>query len=438
MKNLIKKKLNLKASQYIDFGSHNHQEKIKPLMLIKTFLFFLSKNKNCQSGFSLLELLLGASLMLLVLSMSGFALVYTSSLDQKASAKGQIQYNSNRAVEFIKEEIKSANKIESDAISALAEAPDFSLPEQGKPVLVLQVPDIPQRIIYYTQPSKNIWIKPNMILRWGPSLNEEGQYEKDEIDNPKSWQSDVLIDQIDNSALISNCLKNWQLSNVNAVQGFHACVDPSEKLVEFHLATTASNPTWNQDITYQLKTAAFAKSNIVQGFTENKLAFNIIDNQLILDSPAKVRFEVLGGQITCGRRGKNIPVKTNIYANETQKIWDSDSPSDIPVQPAGTTFDIESIAGDGSICNGFNMNVSTQDSSTSQVKVLVNGDPVPDILPFANQNQIESFAQKYIENGKIKIRDNEAIYLFELGSENKNSSAFDLQDNVVLATVEKP
>ncbi|ACK64290.1 hypothetical protein PCC8801_0186 [Rippkaea orientalis PCC 8801] len=30
------------------------------------------------------------------------------------------------------------------------------------------------------------------------------------------------------------------------------------------------------------------------------------------------------------------------------------------------------------------------------------------------------------------------IYLFELGTTNTNSSAFDLQDNVVLATIESP
>ena len=49
---------------------------------------------------------------------------------------------------------------------------------------------------------------------------------------------------------------------------------------------------------------------------------------------------------------------------------------------------------------------------------------------------IPFFLQKYVENGKVKIAENEAIYLFELGTTNKKSSAFDLQDNVVLATVE--
>ena len=398
----------------------------------------LLKKKKSHQGFSLLELLLGASLTSFVVSISGFGLVYISSLNHKAYAKGEIQYNSNRAVEFIVDEIKLANKIESDAVSALTEVPEFTLPDQAKPILVLQVADVSQKIIYYTQPSNNMWLKPNMIVRWGPSLNEEGQHEEDEINHPKSWQSAILIDQVEDSSLNSTCLDNWKLTNVDSSQGFYACVNPDEKLVNFHLATTVSNPTWKEDIAYEVNTAAFARSNIVQSFTEDELTFTIIDKQLILNKPSKVRFEVLGSQISCGRRGKTIPVSTKIYTNQTEKIWDSDAPSDIPVQPAGTTFDVESIAGDGSVCGGFSMSVSTKDLTTPQVKVLVNGDPVPDILPFGNQNTIESFVKKYVENGKIKIGDNEVIYLFELGEENQKNLAFDLQDNVVLATVEQP
>ncbi len=146
----------------------------------------------------------------------------------------------------------------------------------------------------------------------------------------------------------------------------------------------------------------------------------------------------MGGEITCGAGGEDIPVTTNLYIDGTQQTWNTDSPLNLPTQPAGTTFDVESISGNDSICGGLSITASTNDSNTSQVVVLVNGDPVPDITPFANQNTIDFFLQKYVENGKIKIAKNEAIYLFELGTTNQSNTAFDLQDNVVLATVENP
>ncbi|MDJ0600139.1 MAG: hypothetical protein QNJ37_15020 [Crocosphaera sp.] len=394
------------------------------------------KNNNRNTGATLIEILLGSALMSFVVSMAGWGLVHILSLEQKASAKSTIQFNSNRALEFITEEIKQGRRIESDAVAALSEAPDFTLPNGAEPIIVLQVPDLPQRIIYYIKPAENVWKGPHVIERWGPSFNNEGQYDLAEINNPQNWQSQVLIDSIDNTGKTPDCSPGWQPSNINSTEGFNACVNSEEKLVKLTLATTVDNKTWHKEMNYQVETMAFARSNITQGFTGPTPIFSINNNKLTLPKPANVRFEVLGGEITCGAGGVDIPVKTNLYINENKQTWDTNSALTLDNQAAGTTFDVESISGNGSICGGAGMTVSTTDMNTPQVEVLVNGDPIPNIKPFANQNTIESFLQKYIENGKIKIADNEAIYLFELGTTNKKSSAFDLQDNVVLATVE--
>ena len=85
----------------------------------------------------MIELLLGSSLTSLVVCLAGWGLVHSKILDQKASAKGDIQYNSNRALAFITDEVKQGRRIESDAVAALAEAPDFNLPDGAKPILVL-------------------------------------------------------------------------------------------------------------------------------------------------------------------------------------------------------------------------------------------------------------------------------------------------------------
>ncbi len=392
--------------------------------------------KNNNSGFSLVELLLGVSLTSFILSMSWFGLIYIMSEDRKAAAKADIQYNTNRSIEFITEEIRSSYKVESDAVKALSEAPSFILPNGAKPVIIMQVYNVPQRIIYYTEPASGVWLGPNVVKRWGPSFNDQGEYETTEINNPGSWKSHVLVDNIDNTDTVSNCLPNWKRSNLDSVQGFNACVDPQERLVKFNMTTVSNNITWKKKISYEVETVAFVRGNEMQGFTENETAFTIVDNRLVLNKSSQIKFEILGGQITCGAGGVDIPVTTNIYINDVQHAWDSSSSLTLPNQSVGTTFDIESIAGNGSICNGFTMGFSSNDFSTSQVEVLVDGSLVPDILPFHDQNEIEFFLQKYVVDGKIKLADNQVIYLFELGTTNKNSSAFDLQDNVVLGIVE--
>ncbi len=399
------------------------------------FLPLIRKN-NPNTGATLIEILLGSILTSFVVSIAGWGLVQFLTVDQKASAKGIIQFNSNRALEFISEEIKLGRRIESSAVAALAEAPDFTLPDGAKPIIVLQVPNLSQPVIYYTQPAEDIWEGPEMIMRWGPTIDDRGQYEPTEINNPENWQYSVLIDSIDNRSQTPNCPTDWQPTNTDATQGFNACVNPQGKLVKINLATTADNKTWKENINYEVETMAFARSNINQGFTDDESIFIVNNKQLTLEKSATVRFEVLGGEITCGAGGVDIPVATNLYVNDNQQSWDTNSVLTLTNQAAGTTFDVESIAGDGSICSGAGLTVSTTNTNTPQVVVLLDGDPVPDITPFAEQNSIEFFLREYVEDGKIKLADNEAIYLFELAETDQESSAFDLQDNVVLATVE--
>ncbi|MGK7939848.1 MAG: hypothetical protein AB4062_06800 [Crocosphaera sp.] len=405
-------------------------------MKLASKLLFLSKQDSSNIGYTLTELLIGFSLASVVIGAAGFGLVNTLLLDQKASAKGSIRYNTDRSLEFIAEEVKLGRKVEADAVAALDEAPDFTLPNGAKPILVIQIPDIPQRIIYSIEPATDVWLGSHVIKRWGPSLNLEGQYEDSEINNPENWESHVLIDNIDDTSITQNCPEDWQSTNTDALQGFNACVDPNERLVKMNLATKTTNSTWKKDITYNVETMAFTRSNIVQGFSENAPSFTITDQQLVIDGPANITFEVLGGEITCGADGDDIPVETKLYVDGTEETWDTNASLNLSNQPAGTSFDVESIAGDGSMCDGHDMTVSSNHSNSPQLEVLVNGDPAPDLTPFANQNTIEFFLQNYIKDGKVNIANNQAIYLFELGTTDQGDSAFDMQDNVVLATVE--
>ena len=76
-------------------------------------------------------------------------------------------------------------------------------------------------------------------------------------------------------------------------------------------------------------------------------------------------------------------------------------------------------------------------TGTPQIIVLRDGDAVPDIEPFLNQGAITEFVIDYIDQttNTMKLDENQAIYLFELGTSNLASSAADFQDLVVLVTL---
>lgn len=76
-------------------------------------------------------------------------------------------------------------------------------------------------------------------------------------------------------------------------------------------------------------------------------------------------------------------------------------------------------------------------AGSPQVLTLRNGDPVPNIAPFLDQSSIAYYVRDYVDplTNTIALEDNQAIYLFELGTADLTSSAADFQDLVVLVTL---
>jgi fibro-slime domain-containing protein len=78
------------------------------------------------------------------------------------------------------------------------------------------------------------------------------------------------------------------------------------------------------------------------------------------------------------------------------------------------------------------MTANSADGS-QQLHALRNGDSVPEVPGFMGQASVEVMLRDYIDaERKVKLADNQIIYLFELGTTDKGSSAFDMQDLVVL------
>ena len=72
------------------------------------------------------------------------------------------------------------------------------------------------------------------------------------------------------------------------------------------------------------------------------------------------------------------------------------------------------------------------------VVVLRDGDVVPDLAGFDDQASVEDFLEPYldIDTQLIHLGPNDAIYLFELAATSTSAAAYDLQDLIVLLTVQ--
>lgn len=83
------------------------------------------------------------------------------------------------------------------------------------------------------------------------------------------------------------------------------------------------------------------------------------------------------------------------------------------------------------------LSVDGSSHGSQQLIVLRNGDAVPDIEGFQNQGNVRDFVGDYIDpvTDTIVLDQNEAIFLFELGTTDMDSEAADFQDLVVLVTL---
>jgi hypothetical protein len=416
----------------------NYYSKI--MNYFKTFIRkFHSLSK--ANGYSLPELIIASSLTSVVIGMSMYGLQGMLQTSQKSSMRSAVSSRIYRTLKVISDEVYSAIRVESDVSKAVVDdAPSFTLPDGATPVLALQMPDVFERVVYYVGQPADSRLGPQVLYRWGPSYDESGQYKEEEIEDPEQWESVPISDLVTSETPIDpNCLSSdWKANPPSNANGFYSCVSTKNPgLVELHMTSRITRHV-GSPVSKTIKTSAFARGTQIQGGGIDIPKFDLLGKTLRIQDPANVKFEVLGGAITCGAGGANIPVTTNLYlnGNSEPESWDTNQPLTMPNISQGTTIDVESIAKIKSNSCNYSKTVDTKDVDSPQLSVLRDGDPVPDITPFDNQATIDDFLENYIEDGKIKLANNQVIYLFELGTTNTDSSAFDLQDNVVLATIE--
>ncbi len=157
-----------------------------------------------------------------------------------------------------------------------------------------------------------------------------------------------------------------------------------------------------------------------------------------------VTTQIKVGNDTFDPWGYDLPVTGNVNDHTTHS-WNLPS-----AYPAGTPITISSKAwqhkndysyyydnyGPDEAWKGY-MEVNSE-NNPDNVIILKNGDTVPDISGYLDQQPLEEFLIGYIDQTthKVTMDENEAIFLFELGTTDLNSPAADFQDLVILVSVD--
>ncbi len=197
---------------------------------------------------------------------------------------------------------------------------------------------------------------------------------------------------------------------------------------------------------------AIATSTVLAGAAsaQTSIDFTISDDRVVPTEDFAVKVSVLGAAISY--QGTDFPVTTQLIVDG--QVYEPFGPLDDPV--AGDVNDhspprhfIVPQVFDPSVSiavasTSWHTNMSEWKSrNTSQpsdmVMVLRNGDPVPNIDGFGDQADAADLVATYIDTdtNTMALDVNQAIYLFELATDNLNAEIADFQDLVVLVTLGK-
>ena len=160
------------------------------------------------------------------------------------------------------------------------------------------------------------------------------------------------------------------------------------------------------------------------------------DDTLFTTGLMNVEVKALGAEITYGAGGPEIDVRVSA-TTDNGKTWTTlFNDRDIDGGESDYLYNVAKASKVALKLNAkyqsFYSKTRSSNDNTGFVRVLRNGDSVPNIAAFGSQNSIDAFLRPYVQNGKIAIGEFDAIVLAELGTDSKSSSAFDLQDAVLL------
>jgi len=160
------------------------------------------------------------------------------------------------------------------------------------------------------------------------------------------------------------------------------------------------------------------------------------------DIPVSVRTRVGGTSYDLwGDYGKALDGNVNDDNNPRDFIFPQQYPAGTSVSVLGRSWIKKNHNSKGHKENHWKtyMSVDGSASDSQQLIVLRDGDDAPQIEGFLDQGNVVDFIRDYIDpdTNKVVLDENQAIFLYELGTTNMNSDAADFQDLVALVTLAK-
>lgn len=177
-----------------------------------------------------------------------------------------------------------------------------------------------------------------------------------------------------------------------------------------------------------------------------------IENGTVVSTASSARVTLLGTALTAGggRDDPKVPISIEIKVGEDSPFepWPDDVNDEymadggeryysVTNQENGTSISVTATS-ELSRLGLSDIEVSSDESRNENpelVDVFLAGDRKPDYEGFGGQADAEAYLAEYIgPNNRITIDQNQAIFLFELGTRDPGGAAADYQDAVVLVT----
>lgn len=332
-------------------------------------LYKLLKKNKSNSGFTLTELLVGLFMSIFVIGALGFGLMTVLATSQSETSKVKARTENSRALDFISDEVRRARKIENFANST--NAPNFTTTAKTV-VLALDIPLISdsatldtdsnattktERVVYYLKSTGlGNWKGPQVLYRWGPPLNANGEY------TAGTWTEQALIDGINNTTVSSPCTTGTVTPVTPATPtGFYACISGTNT-AQLFLTGQTKTASGRYDDTQTNNSQVVARAR-------EALAYKTDINNSVTWS-----FKDIGGPYNC-KDGTAWSMRTNFGTNtadlnasttpwnrdeskQPQPIGiDTSKPLVITSSPVGGALDCTSRGNQGT--GALNLNAST-------------------------------------------------------------------------------
>ena len=446
--------------------------------MLKIYLKLLQKYRPA-AGWTLAELMIAAAMTLVVVMVSGFGLMTILKENKVANATGAMQYELNRATEFISEEIRTAKTIETNIDDIKLSAPTFFSKHPDKtPILALKIDGIYERVIYYIDEvdDARVWRGPGEIKRFGPGFYGNGTHkhpdepenvDKDKGRKPSKWRSLTLVDMMvldldDERKDCRNLIRDpteegvyndsegnqwFRFPKATAdVKGFFSCVREDKQLAQFNLVGTTldefqhlgyekegirSKESRHADkMEYEVVSMAHARSELSGGNGGDIPGFRV-DPDITFKEPGDATIDVVYVKIPCHDDTSSDEVSTVFYT-ENGGVIQAEGQVDGTGRGTAVSFEkdgeadphIQETRSGG--CSRRNKPYQVSARSTDQVKYATNDTgnhtKLNDIVPSSSDN-FQDIVNQLSSKGLIKKGEGDTYNFF-------------LPDNMVLYFVE--